>query len=182
MIQWRRDEQSGFWLFYCDGYRCWLRPDRCLERQRRAGEGWLLNRDGVGMEGCYKCKQGQEIKKIKEGSIMSEGLKYPCNGCGEKEALLAKNGTRVVHGLCRDCFTERLRAGRKRKSLEAGGEHRGKKVKASPLKLDFTKYAEYMKIIQERADEQLRTVEAQMVWDVLRSIEHENTRIAPAVQ
>lgn len=59
-----------------------------------------------------------EFEETKE-TFEKEGLEpVLCSKCGENPAVLRKNG-RVAHGLCRQCFGDKVRETRAKKKAEA---------------------------------------------------------------
>lgn len=107
MIQWRIDR--GFLQFRCERHRCWLRPEACLGRQKKAVGGYNFISDvGVDYSKCNGCLDGQNIEREWRGKVMDQATK--CKVCGERDAVLKKtDGKPMNHGMCRECFGEKIR-------------------------------------------------------------------------
>lgn len=156
-------------MFLCERFGCRLLPRACLLRQQRVRREGYESEMSVMLEPCFDCKQGNEIRKREEANMMVSKskpeeirkslLKHPCTGCGERDAVLDKNGD-PVNGLCKQCFADKRKA-----SASSIKKHRLKLI------LDFTGHEKAFAKIEQRAASEFRSVEGQIMWDVLRVVD-----------
>lgn len=148
-------------LFYCERFKCRMSAWVCLARQVRARTG-NYNEIFLSFEECLRCKQGERLRKEKNmGRQISfeekaMGLNHPCVECGENEAIVDKQG-KVTNGLCKGCFSA------KRAAVKSSIQKHSLKIT-----LDFAGHEKALEGIEQRANRQLRTIEKQIMWDVIQ--------------
>jgi hypothetical protein len=107
---------------------------------------------------CYAEKRRANTAKKaadKATSAAPAPLKHPCKRCGEREVMTDRKGNLMPSGVCNVCFSDVLREAKERK------QHK--------VELDFNPYPQVLTAIKERATAQFRTLQAQIMWDLIHN-------------
>jgi hypothetical protein len=174
--------------FFCESQHAWINKKWCVKYQEWAaqakenkGPGMFNFMVAVREVSCGDCEQGRkileqwkektempkEVGKSKEKSKLNAkqlnrlisdspviALRYPCSDCGIREAV-DRNGKPLVHGRCNECHKIAIAKASERKKMV--------------VTLNFKDHPQVFETLEKRADDQLRTVEAQMMWDLLQA-------------
>jgi hypothetical protein len=113
----------------------------CFGEKIRAA--WQKKRD----EGFKQVPPARPDKPDDGGPVM-------CKVCGERPVIVDKQGQAMAHRMCNPCFTKSLRQTKERK--------------ARVIQIDLGEHDSIFDWVKKRADDQLRTIENQVLWDLMQ--------------
>ena len=85
-----------------------------------------------------------------------------CINCGTNPAILSKKTGKPTHGLCKECFSSKVR-----KTYAKNKENESTGLK---ITLDFGDYPELADKLTAHAKDQMRTVSAQALWMLMEAL------------
>ena len=144
-----------------------LSPEQCeANRKRTEGkEAWLLKLPPRPKQ-CGKCTEWKQlIKEVKQRRrAMSEKKIGICINCKEEKPIQAR-------GLCAKCYYHLKKEGKlPEKDKKRDIKDKTEQKKTLKITLDFTNYPELLEQIKKKAEEEIRSVNSQIIWELKKAL------------